>query len=575
MGSYTQPDEVNFKVLVEAIQERAAWYPDNTFMRYPPPDWETTGYRSITWSQYLNGIDKTAHWLDEHLGGPAAWGTFDTVAYAGPNDVRYAFLLPAVVKTKRKMLICDGRITGAGLDGLLNATECKSWLSADDSWTLQAHGATASKMKSPSFPSLEWCLDAVGVPDYPYHRTWEEGKYDDILVIHTSGTTGFPKPITLNNGSIGLTQSTELLAKKHWPRTINLAISHDRVELSVYPAKWGAGIYTWAVLPAYGGTVPVALPPDASGLSPALFQKIVARNHFIQGLSSPPQPLVALWQDAAARELIKTLHYVSFAGASLNQAVGDEIVRYTRLTSLIASTDGGVRFVILPLDRRLWSSMLYVPEAPHRFLQREDSAAAGDGEEDLYELVFDRPADGKPSLFQGAFWNERLTAGKDSAPQSELYSPVKDSDGSTRWIFRARTDDLTKLNFLAKFRAADIEERIRRHPDVHHVVVGGEGRPAPYVLIEIKEQSLERKSEAQLLNEIYDGTVAPNNAKDIEEISIPRETVALGTKDKPFRVNLKHVVLRREVEKDYKEEIEELYARFEKKIAIGVKNGGT
>jgi len=103
MESQTELEPRDLKLLVEAIQYRARWSPDNTFMRYPPPDWETTGYRSLSWRQHLNSINKIAHWLDEQLGRVDAWGAFDTVAYAGPNDVRYAFIIPAMVKTKRKV----------------------------------------------------------------------------------------------------------------------------------------------------------------------------------------------------------------------------------------------------------------------------------------------------------------------------------------------------------------------------------------------------------------------------------------------------------------------------------------
>lgn len=377
----------------------------------------------------------------------------------------------------------------------------------------------------------------------------------------------------ITNAGISLSQSAEFLAKRHWPRAINFDISGDSIELSIFPPRWAAGIAMWVMFPAYNGTVIVIPPPEVTGLSPALFRAISARNPFIQGLGIPPQPLAALWADAAARELIKALRYVSFAGASLDQVVGDAIAQSTRLVPLIASIDGGMRFSILPLDRRLWNSLLYVPEAPHRFVRREGSAVAGGGEEDLYELVFDRPDDGKPSLFQGAFWNEKVAAGKDSLPQSELYAPVKDSDGSTRWVMRARTDDLTKLSFLAKFHAADIEERIRRHPAVEHVVVGGEGRPVPYVLIEVNAEALKEKPEAQLLDEIYNEVVAPGNAKNTEEIRIPRETVVMGSRDKPFRVSLKQVVMRREIENEYGEEIEKLYQDLAGKSTNSGKKG--
>lgn len=252
-----------------------------------------------------------------------------------------------------------------------------------------------------------------------------------------------------------------------------------------------------------------------------------------------------------------------YAGAAMDQAIGDELCMHTRLTPLIGSTEGGLRLYTIAQDRKLWNTFDYIPDAPHRFVPREGYGDGSDGQTELYELVYDRPADGRPSYFSGTFWNRRFYGSVDSVETRELYSPVKDLDGATRWIFRARTDDLTKLSFLAKFNATHIEARVLRHPAVKNVLVGGEGRPVPYVLIEPKDGALDAKSADELLDDIYNETVALSNKEDIGEIRIPRDTVFLADRAKPFKINLKALVLRREVEKEYKGEIDEVYKKFE------------
>lgn len=88
-------------------------------------------------------------------------------------------------------LIPDGRITKTGLSNLLRATDCKVWLYAqEDVSSLEELGIYEFSAKMQPFPTLEWCLSADGAPDYPYEKTWEEAKFEDILIIHTSGTTG-------------------------------------------------------------------------------------------------------------------------------------------------------------------------------------------------------------------------------------------------------------------------------------------------------------------------------------------------------------------------------------------------
>lgn len=102
MGSVTPADgnPYGLKPVVQLLQEKAAVTPNHTYLRYPGPDWETKGYNAITWRQYLDAVNKIAHWLDENLGPDSG---NDTIAYSGPNDVRYGLIFPAVVKTGRKV----------------------------------------------------------------------------------------------------------------------------------------------------------------------------------------------------------------------------------------------------------------------------------------------------------------------------------------------------------------------------------------------------------------------------------------------------------------------------------------
>jgi hypothetical protein len=88
------------QLVVHAIEEKAQWMPNNTYMRYAPDDWEKNGYETITWKQYASAVDKLAFWFDEQLGKAESC---ETVAYFGPNDPRYAILVPAIIKNERKV----------------------------------------------------------------------------------------------------------------------------------------------------------------------------------------------------------------------------------------------------------------------------------------------------------------------------------------------------------------------------------------------------------------------------------------------------------------------------------------
>jgi len=309
--------------------------------------------------------------------------------------------------------------------------------------------------------------------------------------------------------------------------------------------------------PVFGDTSSIIPPPDVSGLPPDVFQKILQMN-VVDGMTCPPHTVVQLYKDPQTQPLLKALKFIVYLGANLDKQIGDNLCQHLKLTSIIGSTETGPQVDLLPLDRKLWHTHDYVPENGHKMERIPGSGSAGDGSDDLYELVFER-AEGEENMFQCAFWNPMW---KDATriETKELYSPVKDLDGRTRWVMSARKDDLTKLNWLAKFHAGDIEARIEQHPDVAKVFVGGEGRPTPYVIIEPREGALDSKSADELLDELYSGVIARSSQKSIAEIMIPKETVIIAKK--PFKLSAKQTVLRSHVEADYAEEIERAYKQL-------------
>ena len=50
------------------------------------------------------------------------------------------------------------------------------------------------------------------VEHYEYNKTFEEASHDPFIVIHTSGSTGLPKPIVLYHGGVTQVDSQHLLS---------------------------------------------------------------------------------------------------------------------------------------------------------------------------------------------------------------------------------------------------------------------------------------------------------------------------------------------------------------------------
>ena len=50
--------------------------------------------------------------------------------------------------------------------------------------------------------SLAALLLKKDVAPYPYNKTFEEAQHDPFVVIHTSGSTGLPKPVIMYHGGL-------------------------------------------------------------------------------------------------------------------------------------------------------------------------------------------------------------------------------------------------------------------------------------------------------------------------------------------------------------------------------------
>jgi acyl-CoA synthetase (AMP-forming)/AMP-acid ligase II len=83
---------------------------------------------------------------------------------------------------------------------LLELTECHLFLSA--SGVSVADILAARQMKHATCPDLDALLDPSVVAPYPFHRSLSDAANDVFLILHSSGTTGLPKPIRVTHGQI-------------------------------------------------------------------------------------------------------------------------------------------------------------------------------------------------------------------------------------------------------------------------------------------------------------------------------------------------------------------------------------
>ena len=83
------------------VDKRAALTPDTIYSEYPVSTLTyDEGYRKITYRDFANAVNGAAAWLVDTL-GPSK--DFETLAYMGPNDIRYPALILGAVKAGYKV----------------------------------------------------------------------------------------------------------------------------------------------------------------------------------------------------------------------------------------------------------------------------------------------------------------------------------------------------------------------------------------------------------------------------------------------------------------------------------------
>ena len=100
-----------------------------------------------------------------------------------------------------------------GALAVLNAAQCNIWVKPREQRciSLVEDFLQQRPMKVLDLPKIEELLDAGSTESFPYNKMFDEAMQDPFCVLHTSGTTGVPKPIAWSHGLIGTMDAVRLL----------------------------------------------------------------------------------------------------------------------------------------------------------------------------------------------------------------------------------------------------------------------------------------------------------------------------------------------------------------------------
>lgn len=149
-------------------------------------------YRDITVIEYARAVNRLCEHLDPLIGRS---DQTSTVAYFGPPDMRYWIVQLALMKLGHVTLYSAPRNSLLMHQKLFAETSCSVILHSKET-DVSALIGDSIKAERHAIPDLEELLEEGPEPRrYQQPKTFEEAKDDPFIVLHTSGSTGMPKPV--------------------------------------------------------------------------------------------------------------------------------------------------------------------------------------------------------------------------------------------------------------------------------------------------------------------------------------------------------------------------------------------
>lgn len=186
-----------YRSLSETLEHLAWVSPCRIYASIPTGENLTSGFHDVTVQQMLVAIDACAWWISRRFG---VSDNFETLAYVGVTDLRYAIFLYAATKCGYKIFFTSPNLAIDHNAALLQHLNCNKFIYSAEmkSKALELQSEMPGLVCNETISQAQWFRQNYEA--FPCKKTFEECRWDPLVVLHSSGSTGPPKPIILNHG---------------------------------------------------------------------------------------------------------------------------------------------------------------------------------------------------------------------------------------------------------------------------------------------------------------------------------------------------------------------------------------
>ncbi|KAH7364816.1 hypothetical protein BKA65DRAFT_533346 [Rhexocercosporidium sp. MPI-PUGE-AT-0058] len=504
-------------------------------------------FTPLTMSELANAVNFTSHWIDNILGK----GATNVIAFIGLQDFRYWVMTLAAIKTGHPLLVPSIRNAISNTENLIKSSRCSVLFYSGTGTAIgsQAHALADSMpgLETHVLPTLEE-MTSISVPDYPYNKTYAEVKSDTVLIMHTSGSTGHPKPIYINHAVLNRIDMDRFMPEVEGRTNA----SYYRFRGPLYngsPFFHLSGVAVGCVS-IFFGTTPV-IPPPNEPATPKIARDI-ATSIQLKCILAAPSIIDYIFSEHGEelRDHFAGLGHIAWFGGPLAHSTGNWITTHlpsTDLYQIYGSTEANNTPLLVP-PKSHWSYMEFHP------LLMPDLEPIFPGSP-LHELVIRRHPNPAYAWSTPVFY---LFPEKEEWRTRDLFSRCTDPGFSHLWKFESRVDDILILNNALKVNPLHIEVPLLSQPLLKGVMVFGAGKVRCGILLEARdERVLGADEKEEFVESVWPDVVRAHNEVP-EHARIHRDLVIVVDPKKPLPRSVKMGVVRSLATTLYAKEIEEV-----------------
>ncbi|KAF7727900.1 hypothetical protein EC973_006899 [Apophysomyces ossiformis] len=515
-------------------------YAHNVFARYQVG----TKYDTLTYAEVDRLATNLACNLKRHASGT------ESVALLADHSVYYMICILAIMKLRLTLVALSTRNSEDAIANLATETNAKLILTTekysqtaanvasrfDDRGILvMRHTDVKELLKDPLDPQADELLD----------ESFSSVDIEKIaLVIHSSGSTAFPKPIRLSNRYLMYNVQYHLAAY-HGIENKDSLYNETDVMFACLPLFHVFGhLCAFNLITVGGSTIfPEKFPPSVPDILDALGQNNA--TYF----AAPPlilEQLLNHMKETGDYSVMQKLKLASFGGAPLKAETGQFLIDHgIKLRNLYGSTEtNAIMMGGIGKDAAFWNSL-----RPLACFNEYCIWEPYDGEIKHLALRGDFPclATGLPLREDGNY------------PTNDLW--METVPGSGYYTYKGRKDDTLIMENGEKTNPLPMEATIRAAPIVAHCVVLGERRQCTAALIELNTDVALRYDPAEMIAEVHKAVEEANKSAPSHSTILP-QMVRILPLNKRLPTTDKGTVIRRKAIKEYENLIEKMYSDF-------------